>query len=157
MCEPCREDRRQAKRARHAERRSEGLCVQCATPAPGGKAYCDSCAKTRSRRRNLKAKREANRRRYAERRARGDCTSYGKPANGAAECRACCDAARPLRRPPGRRGLHQVQDAHLRRRSLLRALRRGQGRAPRPRPRPRGGIRSPAPALCRTASQGPLR
>ena len=94
MCEPCREDRRAAKRARHAERRAAGLCVNCATPAPGGRAYCDPCAKTRSRRRNLEAKREADRRRYAERRARGDCTSCGKPAYGAAECQACCDAAR---------------------------------------------------------------
>ena len=94
MCEPCRDDRRQAKRARHAERRAAGLCVNCAAPAPGGKTYCDPCARTRSRRRNLEAKREADRRRYAERRARGDCTSCGKPANGAAECQACCDAAR---------------------------------------------------------------
>ena len=94
MCEPCRDDRRAAKRARHAERRAGGLCVHCAAPAPGGKAYCDPCAKARSRRRNLEAKREADRRRYAERRARGDCTSCGKPANGAAECEACCDAAR---------------------------------------------------------------
>ena len=94
MCEPCRDDRRAAKRARHHERRAAGLCVKCAAPAPGGKAYCGPCAKTRSRRRNLKAKRETDRRRYAERRARGDCTSCGKPANGAAECRACCDAAR---------------------------------------------------------------
>ncbi len=94
MCEPCREDRRAGKRAFHAERRAAGLCVQCATPAPGGKAYCDPCAKTRSRRRNLKAKREADRRRYSERRARGDCTSCGNPANGAAECRACREAAR---------------------------------------------------------------
>ncbi len=94
MCEPCREDRRAAKRALHAERRAAGLCVQCATPAPRGKAYCDPCAKTRSRRRNLKAKREADRRRYSERRARGDCTSCNKPANGAAECPACRKAAR---------------------------------------------------------------
>ena len=94
MCEPCRDDRRAAKRARHAERRAAGLCVQCAAPAPGGEAYCDPCAETRSRRRNLEAKREADRRRYAERRARGDCTSCGRPAHGAAECRACCDAAR---------------------------------------------------------------
>ena len=94
LCEPCREDRRQAKRDRHAERRAAGLCVACAAPAPGGKAYCDPCAGTRSRRRNLKAKREADRRRYAERRARGDCTSCGRPAGGAAECRACCAAAR---------------------------------------------------------------
>ena len=94
MCEPCRVDRRAAKRARHAERRAEGLCVQCAAPAPGGKTYCDPCAKARSKRRNLEAKREADRRRYAERRARGDCTSCGKPAHGAAECQACCDAAR---------------------------------------------------------------
>ena len=93
-CEPCREDRRAANRARHAERRDAGLCVDCATPAPGGKAYCGPCAVTRSRRRNLKAKREASRRRYAERRARGDCTSCGKPAHGPAECQACCDAAR---------------------------------------------------------------
>ena len=61
---------------------------------PAGKAYCGPCAKTRSRRRNLKGKREADRRRYAERRARGDCTSCGKPAHGAAECPSCCDAAR---------------------------------------------------------------
>ena len=94
MCEPCREDRRQAKRARHVERRAAGLCVHCAAPAPGGKAYCDPCAKTRSRLRNLEAKREADRRRYAERPAWGDCTSCGKPAHGAAECQACCDAAR---------------------------------------------------------------
>ena len=94
MCEPCREDRRSAKRARHAERRAAGLCVHCAAPTPGGKAYCEPCARTRSRRRNLEAKREADRRRYAERRARGDCTSCGKPANGAAECQTCCDAAR---------------------------------------------------------------
>ena len=66
----------------------------CATPAPAGKAYCDPCVETRSRRRNLKAKREADRQRYAERRARGDCTSCGKPAHGAAECQACCDTAR---------------------------------------------------------------
>ena len=94
MCEPCREDRRAAKRARHHERRAAGLCVQCKAPAPGGKAYCDPCAGARSRRRNLKAKREADRRRYAGRRGRGDCTSCGKPAHGAAECPACREAAR---------------------------------------------------------------
>ena len=94
MCEPCRDDRRAAKRALHHERRAAGLCVNCPAPAPGGKAYCGPCAKTRSGRRNLKAKREADRRRYAKRRARGDCTNCGKPAHGAAECRACCDAAR---------------------------------------------------------------
>ena len=96
MCEPCRENRRAAKRARHAERRAAGLCVKCATPTPGGKAYCDPCAKAkyRRRKRDPEATREAARRRYAERRARGDCTTCGKPANGAAECQACCDAAR---------------------------------------------------------------
>ena len=96
MCEPCREDRRAAKRARHAERRAAGLCVACETPAPGGKAYCDPCAKAkyRRRKRNPEARREADRRRYAERRARGDCTTCGKPADGAAECKACCNAAR---------------------------------------------------------------
>ena len=60
MCEPCREDRRVAKRARHAERRAAGLCVHCAAPAPGGKAYCEPCAVTRSRRRDLKAKRDTD-------------------------------------------------------------------------------------------------
>ena len=94
MCEPCREDRRAAKRTLHHDRRAAGLCVKCAAPVPDGKAYCDPCAKARSGRRDLKAKREADRRRYSERRARGDCTTCGKPANGAAECRACCDAAR---------------------------------------------------------------
>ena len=94
MCEPCRDDRREAKRVRHRERRAAGLCVNCATPAPDGKAYCDPCAGTRSRRRNLKAKQETDRRRYADRRARGDCTTCGKPSGGAAECEACRDAAR---------------------------------------------------------------
>ncbi len=94
MCEPCRDDRRAADRARHAERRAAGLCPDCAAPAPGGKLYCEPCAGTRSRRRNLEAKRKAARRRYAERRARGDCTSCGKPTDGTAECRACRDAAR---------------------------------------------------------------
>ena len=123
-CEPCAEQHRARDRARHARakaegipyggrdpearrragrkrsrrrseaRRAAGLCVHCATPAPGGTTYCGPCAKTRSRRRNLEAKREADRRRYAERRDRGDCTSCGKPAHGAAECQACCDAAR---------------------------------------------------------------
>ena len=104
MCEPCREDRRAAKRTLHHDRRAAGLCVKCAAPVPDGKAYCDPCAKARSGRRDLKAKREADRRRYAERRARGDCTTCGKPANGAAECRACCDAARARYvpgKPPG--------------------------------------------------------
>ena len=96
MCEPCREDRRQAKRARNAERRAASLCVQCATPTPGGKAYCDPCAAVREerRQRNSGARLEAGRRRYAERRARGDCPKCGKPANGAAECPACREAAR---------------------------------------------------------------
>ena len=96
MCEPCRENRRAAKRVRHAERRAAGICVKCATPTPGGKAYCDPCAKAkyRRRKRDPEARREADRRRYAERCARGDCTTCGRPANGAAECRACRDAAR---------------------------------------------------------------
>ena len=96
VCEPCRDDRRLAKRALHAERRTAGLCVKCATPTLGGKFHCDPCAAARNRRRqrNPEAKREADRKRYAARRARGDCTSCGKPANGAAECQACCDAAR---------------------------------------------------------------
>ena len=97
MCEPCRENRRAAKRVRHAERRAAGLCVKCATPTyPAERAYCDPCAKAKygRRKRDPEARREADRRRYAERRARGDCTTCGKPANGAAECKACCDAAR---------------------------------------------------------------
>ena len=94
MCEPCRDDRRAADRARHAERRAAGVCPDCAAPAPGGKLYCEPCAGTRSRRRNLEAKRKAARRRYAERRARGDCTSCGKPTDGTAECQSCRDAAR---------------------------------------------------------------
>ena len=89
MCEPCREDRRAAKRALHAERREKGLCVQCATPAPGGKTYCDPCAGTRARRRNLKAKREADRRRYAERRAGGRCVECDAPSPGVARCKPC--------------------------------------------------------------------
>ena len=94
MCEPCRDDRRAADRARHAERRAAGVCPDCAAPAPGGKLYCVPCAGTRARRRNLEAKRKAARRRYAERRVRGDCTSCGKPTDGTAECQACRDAAR---------------------------------------------------------------
>ena len=89
--------------------RRQPLCVHCAAPAPGGKAYCEPCAKARSKRRNLEAKREADRRRYAERRARGDCTvmrqarQRGGRVPGLLRCRP-----RPLRRPPGRRGLRQV-------------------------------------------------
>ena len=94
MCEPCRENRRAAKRARHRERRSAGLCVRCGTPAPGAKAHCDACAAERNKRRDKKAKRAADRQRYIERRDRGDCTRCGKPANGAAECRSCRAAAR---------------------------------------------------------------
>ena len=96
MCEPCRENRRAAKRARHRERRAAGLCVKCATPAPGGKAYCDPCAAERNarRHRDKEAKRATDRRRYESRRAQGNCTRCGKPANGAAECQACRDAAR---------------------------------------------------------------
>ena len=81
--------RRAAKRARHAERRAAGLCVQCATPPPGGKAYCDPCAKARSRRRNLEAKWEADRRRYAERRVRGHCVECDAPSPGVARCEPC--------------------------------------------------------------------
>ncbi len=96
MCEPCREDRRAAKKARHRQRREAGLCVKCATPAPGGKAYCESCAAERNarRRRDKEAKRASDRQRYENRRALGACTRCGKPANGAAECRSCRDAAR---------------------------------------------------------------
>ena len=96
MCEPCRENRRAAKRVRHHERRAAGLCVRCAAPAPGGKAHCDPCAAERNarRRRDKEAKRAADRQRYESRRARGECTRCGQPANGAAECQACRDAAR---------------------------------------------------------------
>ena len=96
MCEPCRENRRAAKRARHHERRAAGLCVKCAVPAPGGKAYCESCAAERNarRRRDKEAKRASDRRRYEFRRARGECTRCGQPANGAAECQDCRNAAR---------------------------------------------------------------
>ena len=96
MCEPCREGRRMAKKARHRQRRAAGLCVKCAVPAPGGKAYCESCAAERNkrRRRDKEAKRASDRQRYEDRRARGDCTRCGKPANGAAECQDCRDAAR---------------------------------------------------------------
>ena len=96
MCEPCRDDRRAAKRARRAERRAAGRCEDCAAPVTGGAAYCAPCAAARNerRQRDPEAHRKADRRRYAERRARGDCTSCGKPAQGAAECEACRDAAR---------------------------------------------------------------
>ena len=123
-------------------------------PAPGGKAYCEPCAKARSKRRNLEAKREADRRRYAERRARGDCTSMRQAGQRGGRVPGLLRRRpRPLRRPPGRRGLRQVPGSHLRRHGLLRSLRRGQGRAPRPR----GGIRRPARPLCRPAGQGALR
>ena len=96
MCEPCRDDRRAAKRTRRAERRAASLCEDCAAPVTGGAAYCGPCAAARNerRQRDPEAAREADRRRYAERRARGDCTSCGKPTNGAAECQTCRDAAR---------------------------------------------------------------
>ena len=91
-----REAGRKHGRRRTDSRRAAGLCVKCATPAPGGKAYCESCAaeRNRRRRRDKEAKRAADRRRYESRRARGDCTRCGQPANGAAECQACRDAAR---------------------------------------------------------------
>ena len=95
MCEPCREDRRQAKRdapCRTPRRRPRASTAR--RPRPAARPIAIRAPRTRSKRRNLEAKREADRRRYAERRARGDCTSCGKPANGAAECQACCDAAR---------------------------------------------------------------
>ena len=96
MCEPCREDRRAAKKARHRQRREAGLCVRCSVPVPGGKAQCESCAAERNarRRRDKEAKRASDRRRYENRRALGACTRCGKPANGAAECQSCRDAAR---------------------------------------------------------------
>ena len=144
VCEPCREDRRAAKRARHAERRAAGLCVQCAVPVPGGTAYCEPCAARHNERRNRdpEAKREAGRRRYAERRARGDCTTCGKPANGAAECRSCRDAARArydarrtggpgaaasnaMRRRRGRRAASPVRASTARARGRFAASRSG--------------------------------
>ena len=95
MCEPCREDRRPAKRARHAERRAAGLCVKRAAAAPGGKSYCGPCAAVRNarRQRNPEAKREADcdaaRDRYDARWAAGvssaaptTCSPGSSPAHG---------------------------------------------------------------------------
>ena len=98
MCEPCRDERRAAKRARHAERRAAGVCVHCAAPAPGGKTYCDPCGEARNKRRDLKAKREADRRRYAERCAAGVCVKCKTPVFGGAAYCAPCVAARNERR-----------------------------------------------------------
>ena len=72
-------------------------------------------------------------------------TGYRKPIN-----RLRTDTS--IRMPLGRRGLRQVQDPHLGRSGLLRALPHRQGGAPRPR----GGIRRPARPVCRTAGQGTL-
>ena len=154
MCEPCRDDRRDAARVRHHDRRDAGLCVNCGTPAPDGKAYCRPCAVTKEGRRDLKAKREADRRRYSGRRTRGDCTTCGKPADGGRRVRGLPRCRpRALQRPESRRGMRQVPNAHLRRRGLLRALRPGQGRAARPR----GRAGRPATALCRPEGEGPMR
>ena len=94
LCEPCRDDRRQAKQARRDERRAAGLCVKCATPVPGGRAWCQPCADLRNRQRNPEAQREAGRRRHAERKARGACTGCGKPIRGTDGCEDCRAAAR---------------------------------------------------------------
>ena len=93
MCEACRENRRQAKKARRLERKAAGLCVRCAAPSDG-KELCKSCATRKNRRRKSEARREADRQRYRNRRALGICTSCGEPSDGAAECPSCREAAR---------------------------------------------------------------
>ena len=153
MCEPCREDRRARRSAtRHAERRAAGLCVHCAAPAPGGKTYCEPVRQAPApRRRNLEAKREADRRRYAETEGPGRLHELRQAGQRRGRVPGLLQRRpRPLRRPPGRRGLRQVPDAHLWRHGLLCALRRRQGRAPRPR----GGIRRPARPVRRNAGPG---
>ena len=89
MCEPCREDRRQAKRTLHAERRAKGLCVKCKTPTYGVTAYCAPCAVAKAERRDREAEYAAKRRRYAERRARGRCVECKLPSPGVARCEPC--------------------------------------------------------------------
>ena len=95
MCEPCRENRRQARKARRLERKAAGLCVRCAAPSDG-KELCRPCAAEKGRRskRSSEARREADRQRYRNRRSRSECTSCGKPSGGAAECPSCREAAR---------------------------------------------------------------
>ena len=130
MCEPCREDRRASQSARfNAERRAcRPLCVNCTAPDARRQGLLRALRQDpfeERRQRNLESKlRGRSPALCRAKRARGDCTNCGKPANGAAECQACCDAARDrYDRPPGRRGLRQVPDPHLRRHGLLRALR----------------------------------
>ena len=145
MCEPCREDRRAAKRAtpcrapgegplrpmRNPRARRQGLLralrrdpLQAAEPQGEAGGRPPALCRT-ARPGGLHIMRQAG--------------PWGGRVPGLLRGRA-----HPLRRPTGRRGLRQVQDAHLWRRHLLRPLRRCQGGTPRPR----GGIRRQArPAM----------
>ena len=123
---------------------------------PAGRLIASPCAAVREerRQRNPEAWLEAGRRRYAERKRQGRLSQMRQAGQRSGRVPGLPRGrARPLRRPPGRRGLRQVQDAHHRRSGLLRALPRRQGGAPRPR----GGIRRQTRPVCRTPGQGPLR
>ena len=91
MCEPCRDDRRAAKRARRAERRAAGLCTKCGSPAFDGLTYCGPCTAIRDAGRPPELKNAQSRRRYARLRAAGLCTDCGEPSQGAARCVPCAD------------------------------------------------------------------
>ena len=88
-CEPCREARQAAERARYAQRRADGLCGKCGEPTFDGDSRCAPCATLdgpRQARKNAAAKK-----RYAARRAAGRCTDCGAPSQGAARCQDCAE------------------------------------------------------------------
>ncbi len=91
MCGPCREDRRQAKRALHAERVAAHCCTRCGGPVHDGLTRCAPCAVADSAGRNPQRKNAQSRRRYRFRRERGLCTACGAPAQGAARCPPCAE------------------------------------------------------------------
>ena len=90
-CASCNEKRRAKDRRKYAERRADGLCTKCGTPALDGMAYCGPCAEVRNAGRSTELKNASARRKYAERRSRDACTDCGRPAFGACRCPDCAE------------------------------------------------------------------
>lgn len=69
-----------ADRARRADRRRKGICVECAKRKTGGKALCSACSR----------KSQANQRKLrVARRSEGKCAECGRWANHRARCPRC--------------------------------------------------------------------
>ena len=95
MCEPCRDDRRDAARARHRERPRRRPLREVRDARAGRQGLLRTLALTKEERRDLKAKRETDRRRYADRRARGIAPPAANRPTGP-------PSARPAATPPAR-------------------------------------------------------